>query len=250
MGLDVQQVDGLVTVRIDHGKVNALDLELCRDISAVFDAHADDPTVSAMVLTGRDGVFSGGVDVTRILDGGAAYAREFLTALSGAFLSVARCRRPVVAAVNGHAIAGGAVLARAADVVLAAGAGRIGLVELRVGVPFPPAAMEVLRVRLGSAELTRVVLDATARPFSEHVGGLIDRLVDEGELSKRSIEEARRLGSVPVETYALTKQVLLAPLEATLSSSAPRWEAPVAQAWATEEVRSAIRRSVESRGRE
>jgi enoyl-CoA hydratase len=69
---------------------------------------------------------------------------EFLPALSAAFMAIFDHPGPVLAAINGHAIAGGCVIAAACDVRLMS-AGKIGLAELSVGVPFPPSAMEILR---------------------------------------------------------------------------------------------------------
>jgi enoyl-CoA hydratase/carnithine racemase len=112
--IEVDVVDGVGVVRLVHGKVNALDLELCRAIEqAMRDLDDVDGVVRAVVVTGTGRVFSAGVDLKRVVDGGAAYVAEFLPALSGAFRSVFDLGKPVVAAVNGHAIAGGCVLAAA-----------------------------------------------------------------------------------------------------------------------------------------
>ena len=110
--ISVEEHDGVALVRLDHGKVNALDLELLTAITATMSRLADAP---AVVLTGARTVFSAGVDLRRIADGGPAYVREFLPALSQAFLAVFDHPRPLVAAVNGHALAGGCVLAAACD---------------------------------------------------------------------------------------------------------------------------------------
>ena len=77
--------------------------------------------------------------------------RSFLPALSAAFLAVFCSGKPVVAAVNGHAIAGGAILACACDRrVMDDSGGQFGVTELRVGVPFPPVALEILGTRSAS----------------------------------------------------------------------------------------------------
>src|SRR6202166_1190836 len=125
------------------GKVNAMSIELCETITACVREHAQ---ARAIVVTGNGRMFSAGVDLLRLLDGGVPYIREFLPALSTMLATVFSHPRPVVAAINGHAIAGGCVLACAADRrLMAREAGRIGVTELLVGVPFPPAAMEIMR---------------------------------------------------------------------------------------------------------
>src|SRR5262249_58457001 len=94
--------------------------------------------------TGR--IFSAGVDLLRLSEGGASYVRKFLPALCAMFAAVFSHAAPVVAAINGHAIAGGCVLACAADRRLVAReGGRIGVAGLLVGGPFPPGPLEIMR---------------------------------------------------------------------------------------------------------
>lgn len=153
--LDLEERGGITIVRLAHGKVNALDVELLQAIEKTFsslDSH------KAVVLTGAGRSLSAGVDLKRITDGGLEYVKVFRPALSAAIKSVFCHPGPVVAAVNGHAIAGGCVLAVACDVRLMAG-GTIGLSEMRVGVPFPGVPLEVMRHALGPAT-RRFVLSA------------------------------------------------------------------------------------------
>src|SRR4051812_20702591 len=129
--MDVAVADGVTILGIDHSPVNAFDLELVEDA-----AHAFRGVDGPVVLTGAGKCFSAGVDLRAFLDGADAYADRFLAAVSAAFLAVFDHPAPVVAAVNGHAIAGGCVLAMAADVRLMS-SGLIGLSEVPVGGRFP-----------------------------------------------------------------------------------------------------------------
>src|SRR3712207_1415367 len=135
--------DDVAVLRIEHGRVGALDVEL-------LDALSEAVTASdrALVLTGSGSSFSAGVDLRRILDGGRPYTDKLLAALSRTFRAMFDHPRPTVAAVNGHAIAGGCVLALACDLRLMS-AGRIGLAELAVGVPFPTSALEIVQIGRG-----------------------------------------------------------------------------------------------------
>jgi enoyl-CoA hydratase len=143
--LDIEDRSGVVVVRLDHGEVNALDSELPAAITAAA-REIDRTTVT--VLTGTGSAFSAGADLRRPVDGGQSYVEAFLTALTRMFLAVFVRPAPVVAAVDGHAIAGGCVLAAACDVRIMA-TGKIGLSELRVDAPFPLAAMEIMRHVVG-----------------------------------------------------------------------------------------------------
>src|SRR3954447_10527005 len=153
--LNITDRNGVRLVEFAHGKVNALDLELLEGLIDAFGAaDADQP----IVLTGAGRAFSAGVDLRRIVDEGESYTRRFLDALSAAFLAVCDHRAPVVAAVNGAAIAGDCVIAAACDRRLISH-GPIGLAELAVGVPFPTSAVEIMRGVLGPRS-TDLVLTA------------------------------------------------------------------------------------------
>jgi enoyl-CoA hydratase len=203
--------DGDVAVlRLAHGPVNALDLELCRAVTGQVRALATDPA-RAVVLTGAGRAFSAGVDLRRYLAEGAPYVQRFLPALAEMFRAAFELGKPMVAAVNGHAIAGGCVLAACADTALMAeGSGRIGVPELRVGVPFPRVAVEVLRFAVGDIAARRLVFDAqTCGPAEARAVGLVREVVPAGELLTRAVAAARDLATaIPPDTFAATKAQL------------------------------------------
>src|SRR5215831_4524590 len=131
--LEISHHADVAVLKIAHGKANALDLELCRHITGRLE-ELGTSSVEAVVLTGQGGIFSAGVDLLRALDADAAYLRGFLPTLRKLFDVTFFYPKPVVAAINGHAIAGGCVLACAADQrLMARGPGRIGVTELLVG---------------------------------------------------------------------------------------------------------------------
>jgi enoyl-CoA hydratase len=166
--MDVELADGVTIVRIDHPRVNAFDL------GQVDDAVATVRSIKGpIVLTGAGPCFSAGVDLRAIIDGGPDYTDGFLTAIAAAFLAVFDHPAPVVAAINGHAIAGGCVLAMAADVRLMSG-GLIGLSEVAVGVPFPVAALEICRYAMGPS-VTRAVLQADNSDVQSASSARMDR---------------------------------------------------------------------------
>jgi enoyl-CoA hydratase len=200
----VDHEDGVAVVRLEHGKVNALDVELLRTAAATV---RDLSSADAIVITGRDSAFSAGVDLRRVLDGGPEYAAELVDAISDAALALFDHPRPTVAAINGHAIAGGCVLAAACDVRLMSG-GSIGVTEVRVGVLFPTAPLEVVRHACGPAAdelvLSGRLLDADAAQRC----GLVHEVVAPDALLGTAVRRARDLSRVPASVYAATKQQL------------------------------------------
>ncbi|HEY5842462.1 MAG TPA: enoyl-CoA hydratase/isomerase family protein, partial [Mycobacterium sp.] len=194
--MDVDVVDGVATIRLDHPPVNALDIELLDAIVATM-GHLAGP----VVVTGAGKCFSAGVDLQAIVDGGSEYTDRFITSLSAALLAVFDHPAPVVAAVNGHAIAGGCVFAMAADVRLMS-AGTIGITELAVGVPFPMAALEICRYAMGTS-VTRAALQAdTIDVAAASARGWIDEVVAPADLIPRAIAVARELRQHAPTAYA------------------------------------------------
>ena len=202
--------DDVAVLRIEHGPVGAMDLELCTELGQVLRALAADPA-RAVVLTGTGRSFSAGVDLRRVLDGGGDYVQRFLPALSEMFEAAFALGKPVVAAVNGHAIAGGCVLAAAADVVLMAeGKAGIGLPELKVGVPFPRIALEIMTHRMGEVAARRLVLGAQTLSAQDAVAaGLVDHVVAADDLDARAVTAASDLAALtPSDTFAATKSAM------------------------------------------
>ena len=196
-----------------------------------------DPT-AAVVITGHGSAFSAGVDLKRIVDGGQAYVREFLPALTQTFLAVFGHQGPVVAAVNGHAIAGGCVLAAACDVRLMS-AGRIGLSELSVGVPFPTVAMEIMRHAVGPAAGNLVLTARLLHAAQAQSIGLIHDVEAPEALLDSAVARAQAMAKIPAEVFALTKRQLQLPARAAMDGHEADEEA-VEAGWESSATRDAI----------
>lgn len=244
---EVTHDDGVAVLRIGHGKVNALDLGLCVALAEELARLDADPDVGAVVLTGNGRVFGAGVDLPALLDGDDDAIADFLDALADLVLAPVRSDTPVVAAVDGHAIAGGAVLLLACDHALLTDddRARIGLSELAVGVPFPPAPWTVVANRL--PDLEPVVTAALYGTDEAVTRGFGNAVVRADELLDAAVAVARRLAAVPIETWRLTKTELRRPLLDGLVDSDDRHAAAQA-AWSSPEVRDAITRFMASLG--
>jgi enoyl-CoA hydratase len=238
--LEITNTDGIAVVTMRHGKANALDVELCEALAAHLPLLASN--AQAVVLAGQGRIFSAGVDLVRLSSGGAAYIRHFLPTLDKAFAAVFEFPKPIVAAVNGHAIAGGCVLACAADRrIMAQDAGRIGVTELQVGVPFPPLALEIMRHVTAPHFLEEVILGAgTYKPDEALARGLINDIVAPEALMERAVATARSLAAISPQTYALSKRQLRQGVAERLRQAAP-WTAEVTDLWLTDMTAQRVR---------
>ena len=202
--------DGIAVLRIEHGKANILDLELC---DAVVNAFDDAQDARAVVLTGTGKIFSAGVDLFRVLEGGRDYVNAFVPAMCHAFERIFLHPAPVVTAANGHAIAGGCLLVAAADLrLMADGSARIGIPELQVGVPFPPIALEIMRFATPRQHFQSIVYRADTHQPPAALGlGLLDEVVEPDDLLDRALAAAERLASVHRASFAITKREIRRP---------------------------------------
>jgi len=239
--IDLEKHGDITVMRLNAPPVNALDREVLRAITATLnEIEASD--ARAVVLTGTGASFSAGADLFRVLNEGDEYLRTSLAALSEAFGTLFRFPRPVVAAVNGHAIAGGAVLVCASDHrISSAGDHKIGFAELRVGVPFPAWALEIARWGTRPANLQEVIyFGRSYDPEGALARGLIDEIVEPGELLSRAISRAGRLAAIPAVSFRLMKESLRRPVVERVEASEVADQA-AREAWGSEEVRDAIR---------
>src|ERR1700681_561969 len=105
----------ILTIRLAHGKASALDLELCQELQREVEAAAESRDIRALVLTGTGSIFSAGVDLPRMINSGKEYTLDFVEALDAVLRALFLFPKPAIVAANGHAIAGGAIIAFACD---------------------------------------------------------------------------------------------------------------------------------------
>jgi enoyl-CoA hydratase len=240
--IDLKTASGIATVTIAHGKANALDIELSEELAKCFQ-QISESAARAVVVTGQGRIFSAGVDLVRLSSGGADYVRKFLPALHRLFSAVFFCLKPVVAAVNGHAIAGGCVLACCADRrVVARANGRIGVTELLVGVPFPAMAFEVMRFAVPARHLQEFLFGgATYDVDAALERGLVDAVVPAEDLMPSAISAAEQLAALSPAAFAQTKAQLRAEARERLERTGAATDKIATEIWAAEPTLAYVR---------
>jgi len=232
----------VAVLRMNHGKANAMDLEFCEALTAQFN-DLRQSTARAVVITGSGRMFSAGVDLLRVVDGGAPYVRVFLPAVSRALGALFSLPKPVVAAVNGHAIAGGCVMVCAADYrMMAREPGRIGIPELLVGVPFPVVPLEIMRFATPSQHLQSLIYRGTtlaADAALQH--GLVDAVVDPEGLVDEAVAVAERFAALSPAAFTLTKEQVREPAQMRIRNAGPRIDPAIQESWESPETLAAIR---------
>ena len=195
-------------------------------------------------MSGRDGFFSAGVDlkVAPTLD--REGQREAVAGINRLFAGWYSFERPVVCAVNGHAIAGGLILALCGDHrVCTTGEAKLGLTELRVGIGYPVAAFAVVQGELTPQAARRLALQADlVGPQRALELGLVDELAEPDQVLDRALEVANELAALPRDAYTRVKRQVRA---RTLAELERIDEDPLLDGWLTDETSGASRAVLE-----
>jgi enoyl-CoA hydratase/carnithine racemase len=237
--LAIERRGEVTVVRIDRPPANALDPVLLSEGARCVEELAAEPP-GAVVLTGREQFFSAGMDLKLAPNLSPEGQREVVGGINSLFAAWYAFPRPVVAAVNGHAIAGGLILALCADyrVGSSTGPGRFGLTELRAGIPYPAAAMAVVRAELSPPAARMMVLRAHLVDAAEAAAlGVLDELVD-GDPLPRAVALAKERAALPAMAYERIKRQLRAETIAATGALA-RSTDPMLAGWLGEETAQA-----------
>ena len=202
----VESREEVVVLTLDRPKANAFTAELVAELSS---ALTDSQEAGAVVLaSSSSSIFSAGWDLPSLADLDRPAFETFVDAYNDLVRFLFAFPRPVVAALSGHAIAGGLIFAAAADERLAAGGGgELGLSEVLLGVPVPACLLEIFRHAIGPRAMER--LASTGENLSMERAleiGLVDRIVPAEALLAEAVGRARFLAGRPGTIYAANKQ--------------------------------------------
>jgi enoyl-CoA hydratase len=206
----VEDRGGVRILAMGRGKANAISTEFAAALQEAALKAQEDPAVRGVVLTSRSPkIFCGGFDL-RLSRASAENFARFARVFDALFFDLFLLGKPLVAALTGHAVAGGALLAATADFRFAAeGPGTIGLPGVRLGIHLPRHCMEAIRSTVGEQTLTRWALLGETMPFSEaHELGAIDRIVPADRLLEEAVNFAEQLGGASSEVYRAIKRDL------------------------------------------
>lgn len=204
--LHTERTDGVLTVTLDDGKRNAITPETCQALIDVLDDAGD---ASAIVLAGRDGTFSAGLDRDALLGGGRDSAAQLLVAFGHCLMRWWTDPRPTVAAATGHALAGGTLLALTCDHAVAAEGGAWGLIETQVGVELPVFAITLARHHVRNDRFEDLLLPGVRVDATTAVEvGFADEVHPGDQVLDRAKEHAAQLAALPASAYAGTKRRL------------------------------------------
>src|SRR3989441_7805034 len=219
--------DGEVAlIRLENGKANAIGPSFLDRLEPLLGPLGE---ARPAVITGQGSTFSAGLDLPALVDLDRVRMRAFVLRFEPAMMRVFELPIPLVAAVNGHAVAGGCVLALQADVRIGADReARIGLNETQLGIGLPAPVVETLRWQVPGSSLAPLALEGRlVSPREALQLGLLHELVSEAELLPRALQRASSLAALPPAGIRMVKESLRRPAaavaRANAAADADRW---------------------------
>ena len=243
-----RQQDQTQFIELNHGKVNAMDLEFCEQLIGQFESARHDQDVSAVVLTGNGTVFSAGIDLKRWLREGPEYVQPFMLCLEQLFETVFCFPKPVIALIDGPAIAGGCMLATACDFRLISSSAKIGILESRLGVPLPMTAIEIVRHVANPSAFAKIIsVGATFVGDKAVEAGLADVSADSANLKVRLSESIDEFTAIPSPAFELTKQQARLPVMRIVQQNKAELLEKYLAIWNSQQTRDSIAAYVQQR---
>lgn len=207
----VSRNEGVATVRLAREKVNAINGDVVACLYETFEFLEKDEGVRAVVLTGTGKFFSFGFDIPEFLNYSKDAFSEYLTAFTRLYAYMFRFPKPVAAALNGHTVAGGCMLALACDHrVMIEGKAKISLNEIGFGSSVFAGSVEMLRYCVGSKNAQEALFSGRMYSAREALEiGLVDETaVSEEEVASLAFGAAQRLGSRDLRAFGSIKGLL------------------------------------------
>jgi enoyl-CoA hydratase len=236
--------DAVAVLALELGRGNAIDHAFIDALNGALDDVEGDARVRAVVITGQGRTFCSGLDLLQSYAFDRGAMERYIDAFDALFVRVAAFPRPIVAAVNGHAIAGGCILAMGADYrIMAPGPYFLGANEVLLGIPFPAGAFEIARSAVPPALRAEALLEGRRYSPDEAVaGGIVHRLAGERGVVADAVDKARLFCAGAIDAVRATKAELVAPLLTRVDATRTARRARFLDAWFAPEARERIGR--------
>jgi len=237
----IERIDNIAVMRINRPPANAIDLALAGEFDNALAAVENSSDIGALILTATGNCFSAGLDLKAIPGYDRDQQKSMVTQVNRLFGRLYGLPLPTIAAVNGHAIAGGVILTLGCDYRIGAeGDYKLGLAEARVGVAFPVSAMAIVKSELNHRVARLMVLTArNLTPEEALASGVLDELQPADRLLDRALEVAREMAALPRETYARIKRTMRGPALARIDDAVLNQTEPMLESWLGDETRKA-----------
>lgn len=239
--IQIERVGQIAVLRIDRPPANAIDLDLANEFATALESVETTDGIGALIVIGAGSCFSAGLDLKALPTYDRAQQQAMVMQVNRLFGRLYGLPLPTIAAVNGHAIAGGVILILGCDYRIGAeGDYKLGLAEARVGVPFPVSAMAIVQSELSHPVARTMVLTArNSSPRESLSMGVLDELQPPELLLPRAIEVAQEMAALPHSVYGRIKRELRREALAKIKDAMSNGKEPMLDSWLSDETRAA-----------
>jgi enoyl-CoA hydratase len=244
--VEIRDQVGVITINRPKAR-NALSEDLMRELADAIDQLEADSGIGCIVLCGSDRAFAAGADIKDMHD--KTYVEVFQdNFISGSWTRVARCRKPVIAAVAGYALGGGCELAMMCDIIIAADNAHFSQPEITIGtIPAAGGTQRLPRI-VGKSKAMEMCLTGRMIDAAEaERAGLVSRVVPAGELLDEALKTAETIASMPRQTAMMVKEAINSAFETPLSQGLLMEGRLFHATFATEDRREGMKAFVEKR---
>jgi len=229
--------EGVALMTLNRAPVNALNPAYLTEIASRLTTLENDACVRAVVITSAFKVFSAGMDLKEAMNFDLVGQTAAADGLNNTFAKLYGFPKPVVAAVNGSALAGGMFFVLAADYSVVREGIKLGLTEIRVGVRFPVGPLEIARDTLPPGAFRRLLLSGQPLEASRAVElGFVDEVSAPDKLMARAEAVARTYAALPPRTFAAVKAQMRAPALKVIEAAIEGKSDPAHSGWFTDET--------------
>lgn len=195
---------------LDRGRSNALNQQMLEELKQAVTTAQEDPSVEGIIIQGKPGFFSAGLDLVDLYAYSEQEVRKFWYTFMDLVRTFVAFDKPAVAAISGHSPAGGCVLALCCDYrIMADGDYVIGLNEIPVGIAVPESIFRLYSFWLGQAAAYRYLLEGKLlKPRDAHQCGLIDEVVDERGIRTAAERQLRKYTQYEHNTWRQSKRTM------------------------------------------
>jgi len=246
--IHLEHHDEVAILKLNRGITNALNLQLVNQLAENLQKVRDDPNTHSLVLSSsNDKFFSIGFDIPELLKLARKDFKVFYQAFNQVCMKLHTLPKPTIAAITGHSIAGGCILALCCDYrFIAEGRKLMGLNEIKLGLPVPYPGNCILQHLVGTRNAREIMNTGEFyNPEESFQIGMVDQVLPLKEVVPKSIEKAKLLGGLPHEAFQMIKSNRTETVEAQVLAYLQKKEQLFIKRWHSNDTRGLLREATE-----
>lgn len=243
----IEYRDRVAILKLNRGITNALNLQLVNQLAENLQKVRDDSDVHSLVLgSSNEKFFSIGFDIPELFKLTRKDFRVFYQAFNQVCIDLYTLPKPTIAAITGHAIAGGCILALCCDYrFIAEGRKLMGLNEIKLGIPVPYPGDCILRHVAGTRNAREISgTGEFYHPEELLQMGMVDQVLSLEQVLPKSIEKAKFLGALPHKAFGMIKRNSVEVIEAQILTHLAEKEQFFIECWYSDEARKRLKKAI------